>query len=67
MKVVDGALEVSHEAVHISNDRVGWGVLRDENQGLAVVLQRLDILPIGEQKQQIGQFSNDQSQIKGSA
>lgn len=29
MKVVNSALKVTHEAVHISNGRVGGGMLRD--------------------------------------
>lgn len=45
VKVVDGAFEVAHEAVHVSDGRVGGGVLGDENQSLAVVLQRLVVLP----------------------
>lgn len=44
MKIVDCAFEVAHEAVHVSDGRVGGGVLRDENQGLTVVLQRLVVL-----------------------
>ena len=41
MKVVDGTFKVSHEAVHIANSRVGGGMLRNEDQGLPMVLQCL--------------------------
>lgn len=44
VEVVDGALKVPHEAVHVSDGRVGGGVLRNQHQGLAVVLQSLVVL-----------------------
>lgn len=44
MEVVNSALKVAHETVHVSYGGVGGGMLGDQHQGLAVVLQSLIIL-----------------------
>lgn len=45
MEVVNSALEVAHQAAHVSYSGVGGGVLRDQHQRLTMVLQSLVVLP----------------------
>lgn len=56
MKVVDGTFKVAHEAVDVSDGGVGGGVLRDQHQRLAVVLQSLVVLPAGRDRGGIRDF-----------
>ncbi len=45
VKVVDGTLKISHEAVHITDGWVSGGILWDEDQSLPVVFESLFIFP----------------------
>lgn len=45
VKVVNGALKISHEAVHVTDGWVSRGILWDEDQSLPVVFESLFVFP----------------------
>lgn len=48
VEVVHSIFKVAHQTVDISNSRVGGCVLRNQHQCLAVVIQGLGVLSVGE-------------------
>lgn len=47
VEIVHSAFKVAHEAMDVADSRVGGCVLRDEHQGLPVVIQSLSVFPVG--------------------
>lgn len=60
VEIVHGVFEVAHQTMDVAYGRIGGGVLRNQHQCLAMVVQRLGILSVrggGEQeerKQSVG-------------
>lgn len=56
VKVVNGTLEISHEAVNVTDGWVSRGILWDEDQRLPVVFESLVVFPTQTWKQSLTWF-----------